>query len=242
MNHELLQEYLQLIVEKIRSKRKIKTRFGGQNFDLKSFKSLPNESIMQAYAMNYLEPLGQGSSRIAFILSSKKVLKIARNPKGIDQNKAEIQVYTEPATADVAAGIYDADDEGRWVISDLVKPIMSVGEFKSLTGVDWQEFVQDLTASVSAFARKNKMTLPKNAHEFTKKVYGMAEKGSNRLKLGDLTVLDHWGKTPDGRVVILDYGFTEDVEAKHYVKNKPEAEIKKTAASGPSPEDVPTGR
>jgi hypothetical protein len=238
----LLKEYLELMIEKLRSKRKIKTRFGGSNFDMKEFKSLPNESIMQAYAMNYLEPLGQGSSRIAFVLSSKKVLKIARNEKGIAQNKAEVEVYTEPATADVAAGIYDADNEGKWVISDLVKPITSMNEFKSLTGVDWQEFVQDLTASVSAFARKSKMPLPSGAHEFTKKVYDMAEKGSNRLKLADLTVLDHWGKTPDGRAVILDYGYTEDVATKHYSKT-PAMDAKKTGASSPTaPDEAPTGR
>jgi hypothetical protein len=266
MNHELLQEYLQLIVEKIRSKRKIKTRFGGRRFDLKDFRSLPNESIMQAYAMNYLEPLGQGSSRIAFVLSSKKVLKIARNEKGIAQNKAEVEVYAEPTSADVAARIYDADKEGKWVISDLVKPITSTNEFKSLTGVDWQEFVQDLTASVSTFARKNKMSLPSGAHEFTKKVYDMAERGSNKLKLGnssstakhsapgeaekgsnklmsaDLTVLDHWGKTPDGRAVILDYGYTEDVAATHYPKT-PAVDAKKTGASSPTaPDEAPTGR
>lgn len=28
---------------------------------------------------------------------------------------------------------------------------------------------------------------------------------------GDMSVLKHWGKTADGRVVLLDYGFTEEV-------------------------------
>jgi len=247
----LLREYLNLMVEKIRSKRKIKTRFGGEKFDLETLKTLPNESVMQAYAMNYLEPLGQGTSRIAFVLTPKKVLKIARNAKGIAQNTAELEVQGDPATGGMAARIYDSDSQGRWLISDLVRPLRSPSEFTQLTGVDWQEFVQDLSSSVSGSARASGAQLRKDAAEFTKNVYKMAETGSNRLKLGDLIVVVHWGKTPDGNVVILDYGFTEDVEVKHYPKTRPaaaaapEAGTKKTVVKpilDPAPDDVATGR
>lgn len=33
---------------------------------------------------------------------------------------------------------------------------------------------------------------------------------------GDTTRLEHWGKTEDGRLVLLDYGFTPDVAVAHY--------------------------
>jgi len=230
MSQRLLREYLGLMIEKVRSKKKVKTRFGGAKFDFEEFKSLPSESIMQAYAMNYLEPLGQGSSRIAFVLTPKKVLKIARNEKGVAQNKAELEVYTDPATANMSTKIYETDDMGRWMISDLVRPINNVKEFENMTGVPWQEFVEDLTATISAFARKSGLQLRASAPKFTQNVITMAEKGKNRLKLADLTVLDHWGKTPDGNVVLLDYGFTEDVATKHYPsKTQPV-------------QDAPTGR
>lgn len=206
------------MIEKVRSKKKVKTRFGGAKFDFEEFKSLPGEAIMQAYAMNYLEPLGQGSSRIAFVLTPKKVLKIARNEKGVAQNKAELEVYTDPATANTATKIYETDDMGRWIISDLVRPITNIKEFELITGVPWQEFVEDLTATVSAFARKSGLQLRASAPKFTQSVITMAEKGKNKLKLADLTVLDHWGKTPDGKAVLLDYGFTEEVAVKHYPK------------------------
>lgn len=248
MMKTLLKEYIAQVVEAIRSKKDPVVKWGKSGkFDLERFKSLPNEAIMQAYAMNYLEALGQGSSRIVFVLTSRKVLKLARNPKGVAQNSAELQVYTDPATADMAANIYDADEDGKWLVSDLVKPLTDPAEFKKLTGVDWQEFTEDLVSTVSAFARKTGLELRKSAPEFTKKVHRMAEKGSNKLKLGDLTVLDHWGKTPDGRVVILDYGFTEDVAKQHYSKSQPASKTnavrdQKTAAKATAPEDKPTGR
>lgn len=234
MSQKLLREYLSLMVEKVRSKRKVKTRFGGPQFDIEEFKRLPSSAIQQAYAMNYLEPLGQGSSRIAFVLSSRKVLKIAKNSAGLAQNNAEVEVYTDPATREMAAKIYDADVSGQWTISELVRPITSIDEFESLTGVVWQQFKEDLANTISAKARAGgTVKLPSSAGEFTKKVFRMAEKGSNKLKLGDLTEIDHWGKTADGKVVILDYGFTVDVDKKFYAAKKDQA-----AAI----EDTPTNR
>ena len=241
-NQSILREYVELVIEKVRSKRVVKTKWGSPTFNMKEFQSLPSSEIMMVYAMNYLEPLGMGSSRSAFVLTPKKVLKIAKNPKGIAQNQAEQQVYTDPATADVAAKMYDADDQGRWIIADLVRPLTNPSEFKQLTGVAWQEFVEDLTMTVSAFARKQGMQLRKSAPDFTKKVFSMAEKGSNKLKLGDLTVLDHWGKTPDGRVVILDYGFTEDVAEKHYSKSQPKPQDDRATRGKPAPDEEKTGR
>lgn len=227
MNNEILRSYIRVMIqEAIRSKKDPTVKWrGSAKFDMKEFKSLPNESIMFAYALNYLEPLGQGSSRTVFVLTSKKVLKLARNPKGVAQNQAEIQVYTDPATADAAAKIHDADEGGLWLISDMVRPVKSQQEFETLTGVSWQEFSDDLSGTISSQARKSGgAKLRPDAAPFTRSVYNMAEQGSARLKLGDLTELDHWGKTPDGRVVILDYGFTEDVAVKHYPKETPVVE------------------
>ena len=36
---------------------------------------------------------------------------------------------------------------------------------------------------------------------------------------GDVDRMDHWGITADNRLVLLDYGFTEDVRSKHYNDN-----------------------
>ena len=232
MSQKLLREYLNLMIEKVRSKRKVKTRFGRSKFDIKEFKSLPSIAIQQAYAMNYLEALGQGSSRIVFVLTPKKVLKIARNEKGIAQNAAELEVYTDPATREVAAKIYDTDGDGKWIIADLVRPIVDPKEFTSLTNVPWENFVEDLTATISKTARISGAQLRQSAPKFTQQVVTMAEKGKNKLKLADLTVIDHWGKTSNGKVVILDYGFTEDVAEKHYSTSKKQQPQDDAAVTG----------
>lgn len=238
----LLRDYVrQVIAEAIRTRKDIPYKWkGSTKFEWEKFKSLPAQEIMVAYAMNYLDTLGKGSSRIAFALTSKKVLKVAMNPKGIAQNDAEMKIYTDPATEDMVAKIHDADEQNRWLVSDLVRPIKSEAEFKSLSGVDWDEFKSDLESSISSLVReKGAQEISKDAAPFTKKVYKMAEKGKDRLKLGDLIEINHWGKTPDGRVVLLDYGFTEDVNIKHYSEKK-KASFSRTAVPGADSPDVGT--
>lgn len=223
-----LREYIRAIIsgaiisEAIRSRKDPVVRWEGSlKFNLEKFKSLPNETVMLAYALNFLETLGKGSSRIVFALTSRKVLKLALNPKGVAQNDAELKIYTDPATAGVVTNIHDADEKNRWLIADLVRPIKSTSEFEKLAGVKWQEFVSDLESTIASSARlKGAQELRKDAAPFTKKVYKMAEKGKDRLKLGDLTEVDHWGKTPDGQVVLLDYGFTEEVAVRYYDEPK----------------------
>lgn len=239
-NARTLREYLTLVVEKVRSKRAVKTRWGSPTFNMKEFQSLPSSEIMIVYAMNYLEPLGSGSSRTAFVLTPKKVLKIAKNEKGIAQNEAELQVYTDPATMDVAARIHEADVESRWIVADLVRPLTNPVEFERLTGVSWGDFSIDLSSTISKLARERGFKLRNDAPEFTKKVVDMAERGATKLKLADLMVLDHWGKTPDGRVVLLDYGYTEDVATKHYPKTQANPQDSQATRGKPVPDEVKT--
>jgi hypothetical protein len=91
MSDRLLREYLSLVIEKIRSKKVSSGRLGG-HFDLKKFKSLDSIDMMKIYAGEFLENIGEGSSRVAFLFSGKYVLKIALNKKGVGQNEAELDV------------------------------------------------------------------------------------------------------------------------------------------------------
>lgn len=232
MSSNLLREYISLMVEKIRTKKGQKGSMGDK-FDLKKFKELPNHEVMVAYASKFLEKMGQGSSRVAFVLSSKHVLKIAINAKGLGQNQAEVEVYTNPKSKPIVAKIYQAGDDNTWVISDLVKPIKDEGEFEQLAGVDWRTFSEYVNTGV-----KDKQ-VPKGAPPFVQSVIQTAL--TNQMLRGDLVqqdfshsaaqdVLDHWGKTPDGRIALLDYGLSEDVWTSHY-KGKQAAE---PAPSAPS--------
>lgn len=220
MNSHLLREWISLMVEKIRTDKGGKGKFGDK-FSLNKFKELDGIHIMLDYADSFLETLGTGSSRRAFLLSGKYVLKIALNEKGLAQNQAEMDVFTNPQSQAVVAKVYSFDPKYQWLISDLVKPITDVGEFQQLSGIEWREFCDQVNRGM-----KNKAVEPSD-DAFVKSVVNTALK--NNLLRGDIAqqdhsreasedVLSHWGKTPGGRLVLLDYGFTHEVWASHYSK------------------------
>lgn len=222
MKTDLLREWISLMIEKIRTKKGEKSVFGDK-FNLNKFKTLDSIHIMLEYADKFLSVMGQGSSRKAYLLSGKYVLKVALNEKGISQNQAELDVFTNPQSQSVVAKVYSYDPKFQWLISDLVKPITNVDEFEQLSGIDWRSFCDMVNNGIY-----NKNVKPKDP-SFVKAVVNTALK--NNMLRGDIVqqdhsrapnedVLGHWGKTPDGRLVLLDYGFTHEVWAAHYDTQK----------------------
>ena len=248
MSPNLLHEYVTLVVEKIRSKKGQSGGFG-EKFDIQKFKQLDGYNIALGYAQKFLDMLGQGSSRAAFLLTQRYVLKVALNDKGVAQNRAEVDVYTNPASKPVVAKVYQSDPKYAWVISELVKPLKSTKEFEQLTGIDWETFSEYVNDGIRD---KQKAT---GAPKFIRSIIATAL--SNDLLRGDLAqqdfshdaakdVLDHYGKTPDGRVVLLDYGFTHEVWESHYSdKDKPIPQGSKTfdpSADTEVDDKAPTGK
>jgi hypothetical protein len=53
-------------------------------------------------------------------------------------------------------------------------------------------------------------------NQFLLSVLGALSDLKTQLLTSDLIRLDHWGKTPTQRVVLLDYGFTPEVQSQFY--------------------------
>jgi len=212
MDHILLREYISfLITEKIRTIKK-GSPFGNK-FNLRDFKNLENINIMNVYAFSFLGKMGEGSSRAAYVLTGNKVLKIATNEKGLSQNETEVSVYTNPASRQMVSKIYDVDTDYRWLIVDTVKPFVKEEEFEEATGISFQIFIKKLILALKSESQtKNKLILDTAA---TMK--------SNDLLMGDIALIDHWGLSADGRIVLLDYGFTKEVWEMHYQPPNPHA-------------------
>lgn len=200
-----------LLYEKIRSKR----------FKMSEFRSLKTHEEILKYAYRNLKEIGQGSSRAVFALSSRFVLKVAMNKRGIAQNEAELDIYTDPATKSITSKIIEYDNQYNWLISELVRPIINRFEFHDLTGIRWFSFTEGIEEAVYEgieeainFIRSEHITLDQKSIEFITAVFTMAR--NTKILRGDLSRVDHWGKTTNGQVVVLDYGFTENVREKYY--------------------------
>jgi len=200
-----------LLIEKIRTKRGVYSPFGSK-FELNKFKKLPSREVMKQYAYMFLEPLGRGSSREVYTLSSRYALKIARNDKGVAQNEAEVDTFTNPQTKNVVAKVQSFDPDYNWMISDLVKPFDSEQEFQGAAGLSFDKFCNQIADVLGGEPDAKDACELAQATAVTIK--------QNKLMRGDVNKIDSWGLTSAGDPVLLDYGFTKSVADKHYPKKK----------------------
>lgn len=226
-------------------------------FNLSEFKQLDSIQDRLLYAGKHLNMLGAGSSRVAFYLNNRSVLKIAKNDKGIDQNISEIELGTIGLDHLTKVFAYD-EQEGHWLISEVVRELKSADEFEKLTGMpisvfskalefkddiahrnayelrikELENYIKDLEANrnVNMDAKAANIRRYKSSIEQYKNVLFAANEPlvlelqelmkTRGLAIGDLWVYDHYGKTADGRVVLLDYGLTDEVWDMHYASRR----------------------
>jgi len=195
----------------------------------------PKESTsMLDYARKHLKELGEGSSRSVFYLSNRYVLKIAKNDAGYAQNEAEVEVFTSPKTKPIVAKIYDFDPDYAWVISEVVRELTTAREFQEKSGFPLNGLMNILNSSEYTLSfllkepdyskiQPHQRDMAAERYEMNKKIassplYAAVKELQlhSKIQLVDLQAADHWGVTADGRLVILDYGFTRDVKNKFY--------------------------
>lgn len=181
------------------------------------------------YCEKHLLKLGAGSGRVVFRLSDTSVLKIAKNSKGLAQNKAEADLfydgYFSQKYTDMVAKVYDSATDYTWLEMELVSKIKP-SEFRKQFGIPILDF-----RGVLNYLRDQKwFTLPK-VYEGYKE--GILEDSNPALHLlialcedlyysfsyvlGDFGRISSFGKVED-RIVLVDYGLTMEVFERYYGK------------------------
>lgn len=216
-----------VLFERIRNKSTLK-------FKLNEFKKLDSLQECNKYAQSTLKRLGDGSARAVFLLSSKKVLKIAHEKSlttkgtsdaGIAQNRSEVNVFKNPRVQNIVAKIYEFDEGFKWIISDLVLEFNDDFEMATALKIDGSRFGYDgddiprLMKRIIDFNEDIDDLMdysPEDAQEFEKFIIGIQDLvDRENLHSGEFDS-GHFGKTRDGRVVLYDYGATREVIKQHY--------------------------
>lgn len=219
---KLLREFVtQVLNEKNRSE-------GEHKFNFNDFRAIDDPHMMYGYAANSLKQLGEGSSRTVFLLSSGKVLKminIEAPDKGRSQNEAELKMFQNLKTKNIVSKIFDHDIDFNWLISELVRPITNEEEFASLLNLpdelnfnDMMVLAMDHPDEFKKILKEENVDLSNEAIDFLEGVVELIY--THDAIPADVEVLEHWGKTNDSRVVLLDYGYTTEVASKHYRHHK----------------------
>lgn len=195
------------------------------SFNIEHFKSLENFKDRISYCEEHLQRLGSGSARIVYKIDDEKVLKLAKNSKGISQNNVEIEWGSEPYFNNILAQTIDSHPEGLWVEMELARPI-NKHEFKRLSGFDinvvgmyLKNWDQEKNGRRRFFHIEDEVLDKLDSSHF---IYRIKEFIDNAdIQAGDFGVASSYGVVKsDGkdRLVIIDYGLTNDVYSSHYSK------------------------
>lgn len=183
---------------------------------------------LRDYARARFVKLGEGSDRVVYFLGNGKVLKIAKNTRGRDQNANEVEIGSNPRFTNIVARVFEWAPDGRaWIISEHVFPfqrgydfeqaVMSVQEFRTL--VSWMsrspsflQAVRNYVVRDSGFLKKREQKEYEKAllsFPFLANLYALLRETG--IAYRDLQMFDHYGFASDGRLVVLDYGLKTQI-------------------------------
>lgn len=186
------------------------------SFNFDEFSQLKSFAQQVKYCEARLKRLSSGSSRIVYLVDGDKVLKLAKNKKGVAQNKTEIRLSDCPYYT-CFAPVYNYDPDGLWCEMEYCyKAIKS--EFKRLYGVPFEAlccFILDLKGPYNIFSEYREIVdqVWENGDTDTQDLFNavhdyIANEGLNVVL--DLCRLSSWGITSDGCFVIVDYGLDNE--------------------------------
>ena len=196
-------------------------------FNMDYFKSLPSFRARIKYCEDNLQRISSGSSRIVYKIDDTKVLKLAKNAKGIAQNDVEIEYSKYYDIKDILAEVFDYDDNGLWVEMELATKL-SIGKFRQITGLDFKEYAMVLhnyavEHAVTTMRGKHKYKVSEDTvkemweNEFSYDILSFI--GNYDIPPGDLGRLNTYGivkRNGEDTIVIIDYGLTAEVYSSYY--------------------------
>lgn len=165
-----------------------------------------------AIASDEFDKIGEGSSRIVFQLSEDLVIKIAKNPKGLAQNKEETKPELQTK---ITNHVLASDSEGKWIIQRFAEKL-NKKRFEEISGVDFDDLGESLHYKFNNDSDDYKK--PKTYDQIIEspifnELMGLIIK--NDLQIGDLSRIESWGEI-DESPVIMDYGLSRDIYDKFY--------------------------
>lgn len=185
--------------------------FAGANLNKQKFNALrsPNDRMLFLGEIG-AEYLGHGSSRAAYIVSSKKALKLSLSPAGTAQNKQEYNFLKENQ-GPYFPKVYDCAPDYTWIEVELVRPITE-GQFQSyfqLTPEAANKLANDVQhsgANSFHYYYGYKMDL------VTKTFEALAESGADQSAIDELNeTVEELEKTPENVCEFIDYCLDKDL-------------------------------
>lgn len=191
------------------------------SFSFGDFNAIESYNGKLKYANERLQKLGSGSARVVYKVDDEKVLKIAKNKKGIAQNSVESEGYLQ--NYDIVARVFEVSNDDFWIEMEWAKKVTPT-RFKQITGIDIKKLWSYL------FYIKSNNTQPMELSE--KEIEEIEENefvidlqdlifDYNMLSPGDFGRLSSYGEVKrngEEKIVLVDFGITNRVYYDYYDK------------------------
>jgi hypothetical protein len=207
-----------------------------ETFNFDEFNSIRSYSKKLKYANERLRKICSGSARVVYQIDAEKVIKIAKNKKGLAQNNIESD-YSLQRSSSIVARIFDVadgytEDIGPfWLEMELAKKL-TPNRFKQLTGFTHTDVQNYLGYFKSIMQPSNRRTsfgsnIPdelKNRAENSEFIQELTEMIVNydMEYPGDFGRVNSYGEVlRDGTptIVLIDFGLTSTVWNDFYKVN-----------------------
>jgi hypothetical protein len=193
-----------------------------QNF-LPEFLKINSYAGRIRYANQNLERIGGGTGRIVYNIDDEKVLKLAKNARGVAQNEAE-ENSSDYYSNSIVAEVFDYDENYIWLISEQAKKVTEK-RIKEVTGIP---SLHDLFIFLSNTKDKNNgkeesLNQSKEMEEFFWENEFVVDlfnfiAGYNQ-SVGDMGKPSSYGevvRNGEHLIVLTDYGLNDEVYNKYY--------------------------
>jgi hypothetical protein len=180
---------------------------------LKNLEKLDTHAARKKYAERNLKHLSSGSSRLVYLTDGKTIVKLAKNDKGLAQNKAEANPKMKSKYLNKILG--HAKDY-VWIETKFLEKI-NAKEFEKMTGLKFKDFGDAIEYGLKNVSESSEKK-PKGFEEIEKSdIYKELKRLGSKFKLmpGDLSRISSWG-TIDGNPVLIDAGLTQKVYEDFY--------------------------
>jgi hypothetical protein len=199
------------------------------SFDMEYFKTLNSFNKRIEYCEEHLKRIGGGSSRIVYKIDDEKVLKLARNKKGLAQNEVEISQGNDYylINSRIMAKVFDNHENDLWVEMEYAQKLKK-SDFKRIVGIDfdfYSDFILNYWYSnnrkragskfIKNYSEEENEKMWEN--EFVSSILDYI--GNYDVIAGDLAKLSTYGivkRDGEDTIVIIDFGLTGDVYDDYY--------------------------
>lgn len=181
---------------------------------LSNLEGLETYKARKDYAERNLKHLSSGSSRIVYLTPGQTIVKLAKNDKGIAQNKAEANPKMKSKFLNK---ILNHAKNFAWIEVNYLEKITEK-EFEEMTGLNFDDFGESIRFGLRDVSGNTDKEKPENFEEVTKSdIYKELKDIGEKFKLmpGDLARISSWGER-DGVPVLIDAGLTADVYQDFY--------------------------